>query len=35
MAERFRDLAREDEKHIETLDSYYPSSKKPSRYPWH
>jgi rubrerythrin len=35
MAELFRDLAREDEKHFETLDSYYPSSKKPSRYPWH
>lgn len=35
MAELFRDMAREDEKHFETLDSYYPSSKKTSRYPLH
>lgn len=35
MAELFRDMAREDEKHYETLDSYYGSRKKTSRYPLH
>ena len=35
MAELFRDMAREDEKHFETLESYYETRKKTSRYPLH
>ena len=35
MAELFRDMAREDQKHFETLDSYYGDKKKPSHYPYH
>lgn len=34
MVELFQDMAREDKKHLETLDSYY-GEKKPSRYPYH
>ncbi|HEX9873435.1 MAG TPA: hypothetical protein VGA43_03660 [Deferrimonas sp.] len=35
MSELFRDMAREDEKHFETLDSYYESRKKTSRHSLH
>jgi len=35
MAELFWDMAREDEKHFETLDSYYESSEKTSRHSLH
>lgn len=35
MAELFRDMARTDEQHFETLDSYYGKKKKPPAYPYH
>jgi rubrerythrin len=35
MAELFRDMARTDEQHFETLESYYGKTKKPPAYPYH